>query len=132
MRHASLRGQRYRPLLFVLTVPRRDCHAAAIDVGCAVEMVCTASLILDELPCMDDADLRRNKPTTQKALGQTAILAAIWLLIRGINILSTVAGVPTKVRSRLVHLEPGSGPCRPGRGSVVGPQPSRQQRRRKR
>jgi len=106
MSHALLGGgKRFRPLIFVMTVNRDDCLNAAIDIGCAVEMVHTASLILDDLPCMDDAELRRQKPTTHKAFGQaTAILAAISLLTLGIRILSTVEGVPDHVRVRMAAV----------------------------
>ncbi len=106
MRHALLGGgKRFRPLLFILTVPQGDHQKAALDIGCALEMVHTASLILDDLPCMDDADLRRDKPTTHKVFGQaTAILAAISLLTRGMNILASLDGVPGDKRARLVAV----------------------------
>jgi len=106
MRHALLGGgKRFRPLLFILTVPQGDHQEAALDIGCAIEMVHTASLILDDLPCMDDADLRRDKPTTHKVFGQaTAILAAISLLTRGMNILAALDGVPGDRRARLVSV----------------------------
>jgi geranylgeranyl diphosphate synthase type II len=106
MRHALLGGgKRFRPLLFILTMPQGDHQEAAIDIGCALEMVHTASLILDDLPCMDDADLRREKPTTHKIFGQaTAVLAAISLLTRGMNIVASVEGVPGDRRARLVAV----------------------------
>lgn len=106
MRHALLGGgKRFRPLLFILTVPQGDHQEAALDIGCALEMVHTASLILDDLPCMDDADLRRDKPTTHKVFGQaTAILAAISLLTRGMNVLASLDGVPGDRRARLVAV----------------------------
>jgi geranylgeranyl diphosphate synthase type II len=106
MRHALLGGgKRFRPLIFVMTVNRNECLDAAIDIGCAVEMVHTASLILDDLPCMDNAELRRNKPTTHKAFGQaTAILAAISLLTLGVRILSTVEGVADHARVRMAAV----------------------------
>lgn len=104
MRHALLGGgKRFRPLLFILTVPQGDHQEAALDIGCALEMVHTASLILDDLPCMDDADLRRDKPTTHKAFGQaTAILAAISLLTRGMNIIASLETVPGDRRAGLL------------------------------
>ncbi|MGE7368754.1 polyprenyl synthetase family protein [Neorhizobium sp. NPDC001467] len=106
MRHALLGGgKRFRPLLLVLSVPQDDHLDAAIDMGCAVEMVHTASLILDDLPCMDDAQMRRDKQTTHVVYGQaTAILAAISLLTRGMNVLSNLEGVPPHVRARLVAI----------------------------
>jgi geranylgeranyl diphosphate synthase type II len=106
MRHALLGGgKRFRPLLFILTMPEGKHQEAAVDIGCALEMIHTASLILDDLPCMDDADLRRQKPTTHKIFGQaTAILAAISLLTRGMNIVASVDGVPADKRARLVAI----------------------------
>ncbi|MEM6586495.1 MAG: polyprenyl synthetase family protein [Pseudomonadota bacterium] len=53
----------------------------ALDTACAVEMVHTASLVFDDLPAMDDADLRRGIPTAHMAYGQDiAILAGIGLM----------------------------------------------------
>ncbi|MCJ8521728.1 geranylgeranyl diphosphate synthase type II [Pseudorhizobium tarimense] len=106
MKHALLGGgKRFRPLLFILTVPKGVYEEAALEIGCALEMVHTASLILDDLPCMDDADLRRDKPTTHKIFGQaTAILAAISLLTRGMNILASLDGVPGDTRGKLVAV----------------------------
>jgi geranylgeranyl diphosphate synthase type II len=106
MSHALLGGgKRFRPLIFVMMVSREDCLDASIDIGCAVEMVHTASLILDDLPCMDDAELRREKPTTHKVFGQaTAILAAISLLTLGIRVLATVHGVGNSARARMTAI----------------------------
>ena len=54
---------------------------AALPFACAVEMVHTYSLIHDDLPCMDDDDMRRGKPTNHKVYGEaTAILAGDGLL----------------------------------------------------
>ncbi len=106
MRHALLGGgKRFRPVLFVLTVSQGDRQEAAIDIGCALEMVHTASLILDDLPSMDNAERRRGKPTTHMVFGEaTAILAAISLLTRGMNILASVEGVSSEKRARLVSV----------------------------
>lgn len=55
--------------------------ALAMPFACAVEMVHTYSLIHDDLPCMDDDDLRRGKPTNHKIYGEaTAVLAGDGLL----------------------------------------------------
>src|SRR6478672_7741680 len=78
MRHAALGGgKRLRPLLTVaasrLFAIDRDC---ALRVGCAIEAIHVYSLIHDDLPCMDDADLRRGKATIHKAFGEAeAVLA---------------------------------------------------------
>jgi len=58
-------GKRLRPLLTVLIASSDDnAIDAAVDVGCACEMLHTASLILDDLPSMDDAMVRRGKICT--------------------------------------------------------------------
>jgi len=78
---------------------------AAIDVGCVAEMVHAASLILDDLPCMDDAELRRNQPTTHIAFDEsTAILTATALLNRAFGILSRLKHVNADKRIELVDL----------------------------
>ena len=81
-RHALLSpGKRFRPLLTIFLA--EGCGAgpsareASVEVGCVTEMVHAASLILDDLPCMDDADLRRNQPTTHIAFGVLARNAAL-------------------------------------------------------
>lgn len=109
-RHALLSpGKRFRPLLTVylahgcgLEAARSD---AAMEVGCAVEMVHAASLILDDLPCMDDADLRRNRPTTHVAFGEsTAILSATALLNRAFGIIARNASLSAEQRAELCDL----------------------------
>src|SRR5881398_1640256 len=78
MRHAAVGGgKRLRPLLTVAAArlfaidPSR-----ALRVGCAIEAIHVYSLIHDDLPCMDDADLRRGKPTVHKVFGEAeAVLA---------------------------------------------------------
>lgn len=70
-------GKRLRPIL-VLAFCRLCGGDAdkALPVACGVEMLHTYSLIHDDLPCMDDDDLRRGKPTNHKAFGEcTATLA---------------------------------------------------------
>lgn len=106
MEHALLApSKRVRPiLLFMIAEPARDDVADALDLGCAVEMVHTASLILDDLPCMDDARLRRERPTTHIAFGQaTAILSAIALLTRAFGIIADL-DVPAETRARLTSV----------------------------
>jgi farnesyl diphosphate synthase len=78
MRHAAIGGgKRLRPLLTVaasrLFAIDRD---RALRVGCAIEAIHVYSLIHDDLPCMDDAELRRGKATVHKAFGEAeAVLA---------------------------------------------------------
>ncbi len=78
MRYSLLAGgKRIRPILTM-----KFCEAAggtleeALDFGCGVEMLHTYSLIHDDLPCMDNDDLRRGMPTSHKKFGEgVAILA---------------------------------------------------------
>lgn len=75
-------GKRIRPVLLLETC--RMCGGdveAALPFAGAVEMVHTYSLIHDDLPCMDNDDLRRGKPTNHKVFGEaTAVLAGDGLL----------------------------------------------------
>ena len=78
MRHAAIGGgKRLRPLLTVaasrlFAIDRNR----ALRVGCAIEAIHVYSLIHDDLPCMDDADLRRAKPTVHKVFGEAAAVLA--------------------------------------------------------
>ncbi|HET7745716.1 MAG TPA: polyprenyl synthetase family protein [Vicinamibacteria bacterium] len=84
-------AKRLRPVLalMVADVLRAD-PERVLPAGCALEMVHTASLILDDLPSMDDARLRRGRPACHVAHGEaTAILAAFALLNRAFEILAT-------------------------------------------
>jgi geranylgeranyl diphosphate synthase, type II len=82
-------GKRLRPILALLVaeVLRGD-PESVVPAACAIEMVHTASLILDDLPSMDDALLRRGRPTCHVTHGEaTAILAAFALQNRAFEIL---------------------------------------------
>jgi farnesyl diphosphate synthase len=78
MRHAAIGGgKRLRPLLTIgasrlFAIDR----SRALRVGCAIEAIHVYSLIHDDLPCMDDADLRRGKATVHKAFGEAAAVLA--------------------------------------------------------
>lgn len=105
MRAAALgSGKRMRPLLLMLVARDLGCDSPAlIDVACAVELVHAASLVLDDMPCMDDAQLRRGKPTIHVQYGEdVAILASIALLSRAFGILGSAQDIPPAVRARLV------------------------------
>lgn len=78
MRYSLLAGgKRIRPVLAM-----KFCQAAggtpeeALDFACGVEMLHTYSLIHDDLPCMDNDDLRRGKPTCHKVYGETTAVLA--------------------------------------------------------
>lgn len=110
-RHALLSpGKRFRPLLCVFTAKGGGIKDgadldAAITIGCVAEMVHAASLILDDLPCMDDANLRRNQPTTHIAFDEsTAILSATALLNRAFGVLSRLDQVSPDRRIEMVDL----------------------------
>lgn len=82
-------GKRLRPLLFVQTLRAYsvDYHKY-FDIACAIEMIHTYSLIHDDLPGMDNDDLRRGKPTCHKQFDEaTAILAGDALLNESMNVI---------------------------------------------
>ncbi|MBI1685255.1 polyprenyl synthetase family protein [Caulobacter hibisci] len=75
-------GKRFRPMLVLLAAEAFGAsEGAALDAACAFEMIHAASLVLDDLPAMDDAGLRRGLPTIHRAFDEaTAILAGVGLL----------------------------------------------------
>ncbi len=78
MRYAAIGGgKRVRPLLVAATAELFGVNRnAAINAGCAVEAIHVYSLIHDDLPCMDDDDMRHGKPTVHRAYDEaTAVLA---------------------------------------------------------
>jgi geranylgeranyl diphosphate synthase type II len=103
-------GKRLRPLLVVLA-----CEAAggtlegALPAACAVEMVHTYSLVHDDLPAMDDDDLRRGLPTCHKQYGEAlAILAGDALLTAAFEVVG--AGYPPRTAAvSCVELARGAG-----------------------
>ena len=82
-------GKRLRPLLFIQTLRAYNVeYHKYIDIACAIEMIHTYSLIHDDLPGMDNDDLRRGKPTCHKQFDEaTAILAGDALLNESINVI---------------------------------------------
>ncbi|MGD9816561.1 MAG: polyprenyl synthetase family protein [Hyphomonadaceae bacterium] len=91
MRYSALGGgKRLRPF-FTLEVGRMfDCdETALLRAACAIECVHTYSLIHDDLPCMDDDDLRRGRPTLHRQYGEaTALLAGDALLTFAFELLA--------------------------------------------
>ncbi|HSS75850.1 MAG TPA: polyprenyl synthetase family protein [Thermoanaerobaculia bacterium] len=86
-------GKRVRP---VLTLAVADLFGVrsepVLDLACAVEMVHACSLVLDDLPSMDDAALRRGRPTVHRAFGESvALLAALGLLNRAYALVAEAA-----------------------------------------
>jgi len=108
MRHATIGGgKRVRPLLVVAVADLyRVDRSAAVAAGCAVEAIHSYSLIHDDLPCMDDDELRHGKPTVHRAFDEaTAVLAGDALHALAFDILtqSDVSSDPF-VRSELVSV----------------------------
>lgn len=93
IRHSLLApGKRLRPLLALMAAEACGSEniEAVLPAACAVEMVHAYSLIHDDLPAMDDDDLRRGLPTCHKAFGEgNAILAGDALLARSFEIVAT-------------------------------------------
>ena len=124
MRHAAIGGgKRLRPLLTIaaarLFAIDRD---RALRVGCAIEAIHVYSLIHDDLPCMDDADLRRGKPTVHKAFGEAeAVLAGDSLHALAFEILAHPATHDDPwVRSDLVlELARAAGPAGMAGGQMM-------------
>ena len=105
MRHAVLApGKRLRPLLTLLAARCLDgSETTALDPACAVEMVHAASLVLDDLPCMDDAPLRRGLPSTHARFGEdVAVLAAVALLNQAYAVIARAPGVGEGARLRMI------------------------------
>src|SRR5262245_43182862 len=91
MRYSLLAGgKRLRPILAILAAEACGGRAEeSLPVACAVEMVHTYSLIHDDLPAMDDDDLRRGQPTCHKKFGEAlAILAGDALLTLAFQVLA--------------------------------------------
>lgn len=106
MRYALLTpGKRLRPLLVMLTAWRLGEEEAALVPACALEMVHAASLILDDLPCMDDAALRRGQPATHIRFGEdVAMLAAVGLLNQAYSLVARAPGLADAVRLEMVRI----------------------------
>lgn len=91
-------GKRIRPILAIEFAKLCDGDVdAAINFGCAVEMIHTYSLIHDDLPCMDNDDMRRGKPSCHIAFGEdNALLAGDALLTEAFGLLASTKNVPDK------------------------------------
>ena len=74
-------GKRFRPALVLMIAKALGREADATQSALAVEFFHTASLIADDLPCMDNDDERREKPSVHKAYGESIALLATYALI---------------------------------------------------
>jgi geranylgeranyl diphosphate synthase, type II len=99
-------GKRIRPSLTLLTAfhfGSRD--LSALDCACAIEMIHAASLIMDDLPAMDDALLRRGQPTAHRQFGEDmAILSGIALLNRAYGVIASADGLQDATRVELMRI----------------------------
>lgn len=85
----NIGGKRIRPILMLLTYSMyKENWREILEFSSAIEMIHTYSLIHDDLPCMDDDDLRRGKPTNHKVYGENiAVLAGDTLLNEAMNLM---------------------------------------------
>lgn len=96
------KGKRFRAVLvFAVADTLGVARRVVLPVACAVELVHSCSLILDDLPCMDDADLRRGRPAHHRVYGEAvSILAAVGLLNQAFRLLAD----ETSGRAARTHL----------------------------
>lgn len=89
-------GKRLRPVLVIAAAALFGAPAARVmPAACALEMIHTYSLVHDDLPCMDDDDLRRGRPANHKVYGEAvATLAGDALLTLAFELLGRQAQVP--------------------------------------
>jgi farnesyl diphosphate synthase len=106
MRYAVLGGgKRLRPLLVYAAGQALGCEGPQLDApACAVELIHAYSLVHDDLPAMDDDDLRRGRPTCHVAFGEaTAILAGDALQALAFELLAAEEKVGAATRVRMLH-----------------------------
>jgi farnesyl diphosphate synthase len=101
-------GKRLRPLLVYCTGEALDIPTGALDApAAAVELIHSYSLVHDDLPSMDDDDLRRGQPTTHRAFDEaTAILAGDALQVLAFSLLARdrAAGVSFEARLKMIQI----------------------------
>jgi farnesyl diphosphate synthase len=100
-------GKRIRPALVYSTAETLGVARTEVDAAaCAVELIHAYSLVHDDLPAMDDDDLRRGRPTCHKAFDEaTAILAGDSLQVLAFQVLAGHGGIPDdRVRVRMIDI----------------------------
>ena len=103
-------GKRIRPLFLLATMEAlgKELSLDAYTCGAALELIHTYSLVHDDLPCMDDDDFRRGKPTVHKVYGDgSAVLVGDALLTKAFEILSDID--PKKLPAVLSCLSKAAG-----------------------
>lgn len=100
-------GKRIRPLLSIAgsQLNHSDTNAV-LDVACAIELIHCYSLVHDDLPAMDNDDLRRGRPTCHKQYNEaTAILVGDALQTLAFEVLSTTTlNIPEQSKLKIIHL----------------------------
>jgi geranylgeranyl pyrophosphate synthase len=100
-------GKRVRPLLVyaaATAIAEDPCDRGLDQVACSVEMIHAYSLIHDDLPAMDDDDLRRGQATCHRAFDEaTAILAGDALQARAFELLTELESTPADVQLQLIR-----------------------------
>jgi geranylgeranyl diphosphate synthase type II len=112
MRYMALGGgKKLRPALVLLSAEACGGSAeAALPAACAIEMVHTYSLIHDDLPAMDNDDLRHGRPSCHKAFGEAlAILAGDGLLTEAFALIATQVRDASKVQRLVAELAGAAG-----------------------
>ncbi|MFZ5467255.1 MAG: (2E,6E)-farnesyl diphosphate synthase [Pseudomonadota bacterium] len=105
MRYAALGpGKRVRPFLVYASGELAGADATALDApACALEMIHAYSLVHDDLPAMDNDDLRRGRPTCHRAFDEaTAILVGDALQTRAFELLAEAPGLSTETRIAMI------------------------------
>jgi geranylgeranyl diphosphate synthase type II len=97
-------GKRIRPVLAMASAEAITAGADAVDsVACALELIHTYSLIHDDLPALDNDDLRRGRPTCHKVFGEAmAILAGDALLTLAFQVLAKMEGCSDAARTAII------------------------------
>jgi geranylgeranyl diphosphate synthase type II len=106
MRHSVFAGgKRLRPILCLESGRLfQGEEKSLVPLGCALELIHTYSLIHDDLPALDNDDLRRGKPTCHRVYGEaTAILAGDALLTLAFEVLSAPGLLPEGRSPRIIH-----------------------------
>lgn len=97
-------GKRLRSILLLATIETlEEDFKKGIDIACAIEMIHTYSLIHDDLPSMDNSDIRRNKPSLHKKFStSTAILTGDFLLTYAFEVLSNAKKITDKKKNKII------------------------------
>jgi len=112
MRYSLLAGgKRVRPVLTLATARALGAEPERfLPVACAIELIHTYSLIHDDLPAMDDDDLRRGQPTAHVKYGEdVAILTGDGLFAEAVRLFCTQEGEPARVLAALSELAAATG-----------------------